>query len=77
MMAQEAVRRVDSLLAEASVVEDALARTPDRNDVEFRDVTFTYPGGKAPALSHLSFQVRRENCGFGRRFGQWKDTAAP
>ena len=57
MMAQEAVRRVDSLLAEASVVEDALARIPDRNDVEFRDVTFTYPGGKAPALSHLSFQV--------------------
>ena len=57
MMAQEAVRRVDSLLAETSVVEDALARIPDRNDVEFRDVTFTYPGGKAPALSHLSFQV--------------------
>ena len=52
MMAQEAVRRVDSLLAEASVVEDAPARIPDRNDVEFRDVTFTYPGSKAPALSH-------------------------
>ena len=51
MMAQEAVRRVDSLLAEASVVEDALTRIPDRNGVEFRDVTFTYPGGKAPALS--------------------------
>ena len=57
MMAQEAVRRVDSLLAEASVVEDALTRIPDRNDVEFRDVTFTYPGTKAPALFHLSFQV--------------------
>ena len=57
MMAQEAVRRVDSLLAEASVVEDALARIPDQNDVEFRNVTFTYPGGNVPALSHLSFQV--------------------
>lgn len=41
MMAQEAVRRIDSLLAEASVVEDALARIPDQNDVEFRNVTFT------------------------------------
>ena len=57
MMAQEAVRRIDSLLAEASVVEDALARIPDQNDVEFRNVTFTYPGGNVPALSHLSFQV--------------------
>ena len=57
MMAQEAVRRIDSLLAEASVVEDALARIPDQNDVEFRNVTFIYPGGNVPALSHLSFQV--------------------
>ena len=57
MMAQEAVRRIDSLLAEASVVEDALARIPAQNDVEFRNVTFTYPGGNVPALSHLSFQV--------------------
>ena len=57
MMAQEAVRRVDSLLAESPVVENALAQIPDRNDVEFWDVTFTYPGGKAPALSRLSFQV--------------------
>ena len=32
---QEAVRRIDSLLAEASVVEDALARIPDQNDGSF------------------------------------------
>ena len=57
MMAQEAVRRVDSLLAETPVVEHEPSRIPNQNDVEFRDVTFTYPGGKAPALSHLSFQV--------------------
>ena len=57
MMAQEAVRRIDSLLAEPSVVESTLARIPDRNDVEFQDVTFTYPGGKTPALTHLSFQI--------------------
>lgn len=60
MMAQEAVRRIDSLLAEPSVVESTLARIPDRNDVEFQDVTFTYPGGKTPALTHLSFQIPEE-----------------
>ena len=81
MMAQEAVRRVDSLLAETPVVEHEPSRIPNQNDVEFRDVTFTYPGcdfylsrrQSARTLSPVVPSPGGENCGFGRRFGQWKD----
>ena len=58
MMAQEAVRRIDSLLAEPSVVESTLARIPDRNDVEFQDVTARYDGAGNPSLEHITFTAR-------------------
>lgn len=31
--------------------------TPSRSTVEFRDVTFSYPGAEEPALSHISFSA--------------------
>lgn len=58
MMAQEAVRRIDMLLEESPIIEMSLTQIPRHNDVEFKDVTFTYPGSRTPALSHLSFHVQ-------------------
>jgi ATP-binding cassette subfamily B protein len=29
------------------------------SEIEFRDVTFTYPGGNAPAVEHLSLKIRK------------------
>lgn len=77
MMAQEAVRRIDMLLDEIPVVETTLAQIPDRNDVEFKDVTFTYPGNKFPALSHLNLHVQEgKTVALVGASGSGKTTAA-
>ncbi|HTK30470.1 MAG TPA: ABC transporter ATP-binding protein [Candidatus Saccharimonadaceae bacterium] len=46
-------------------VEPAIVSAPDavrpascRGEIEFRDLTFHYPGVAAPALEHISFRVR-------------------
>jgi ABC-type multidrug transport system fused ATPase/permease subunit len=36
----------------------APALPPARGDVRFEDVTFTYPGGRRPAVEHVSFHAR-------------------
>ncbi|MEA4923694.1 MAG: ABC transporter ATP-binding protein [Syntrophomonadaceae bacterium] len=38
--------------------EAPAAAGEDRGYVEFRDVTFSYPGAEEPAISHISFSVR-------------------
>lgn len=77
MMAQEAVSRIDTLLDEAPVIEAALTQAPDHNDVEFRNVTFTYPGGKTAALSHLNFHVQEgKTVALVGASGSGKTTAA-
>jgi len=48
---------VDSLLP----VPDKPETIPDEtiSEIEFRDVTFTYPGGHAPAVQHLSLKIKK------------------
>jgi ATP-binding cassette subfamily B protein len=46
-----------------------------RGDIEFRDLTFTYPGNDRPALEHVSFSIRAgENVGIIGRTGVGKTT---
>jgi ATP-binding cassette subfamily C protein LapB len=43
--------------------------------IEFRDVTFTYPGHKVPALDHVSFKIAAgERVGLIGRIGSGKST---
>lgn len=52
-------RIVEVLHTESSVVPPAepVTKAPERGTVEFRDVTFRYPGAEHPVLSHVSFRV--------------------
>jgi len=46
-----------------------------RGDIEFRNVTFSYPGQKTPALSNISFRVAAgERVGLIGRIGSGKST---
>jgi ATP-binding cassette subfamily B protein len=46
-----------------------------RGDIEFRDLTFTYPGNDRPALEHVSFSIKAgENVGIIGRTGVGKTT---
>ena len=57
MLSVESVRRIDGLLSEQPVIEGAMSQIPDSNNIEFSNVTFTYPGSKASALSNVSFHI--------------------
>ena len=57
MEADEAIGRLDEILERTPMEETSDPKHPESAEVTFEHVTFTYPGGKAPALSHLSFQV--------------------
>ena len=52
-----AVRINQVIDTEAEIVDPAQVKAPDgkRGFVEFRDVTFSYPGAEQPALSNISF----------------------
>jgi ATP-binding cassette subfamily B protein len=53
-----AADRISEVLAtETTVNNPATPRTevPDAGSLEFRDVTFSYPGAESPVLSHVSF----------------------
>ena len=52
-----AVRINEVIDTEAEIVDPAQVKSPDgkRGFVEFRDVTFSYPGAEQPALSNISF----------------------
>ena len=46
-----------------------------RGDIEFRDLTFRYPGGEFDALEHISFTIRAgENVGLVGKTGAGKTT---
>jgi ATP-binding cassette subfamily C protein LapB len=50
-------------------------RTHIRGDIEFRSVTFSYPGQKTPALSNVSFRIAAgERVGLIGRIGSGKST---
>ena len=56
--AQAAAVRINEVLAIEPQINDPEQPRPadsQRGWLEFRDVTFSYPGAEAPALSHLSF----------------------
>ncbi|MDO4355182.1 MAG: ABC transporter ATP-binding protein [Clostridia bacterium] len=57
MEADEAVRRLDQILSVQPLPEARSAGRMRDASVEFRDVTFTYPGASLPALKHVSFQA--------------------
>ena len=46
--ADEAVKRIDSLLGEKPLDKAKQPMVPDGNDVTFSHVTFTYPGAHTP-----------------------------
>lgn len=57
MQADEAVRKLDEIMEAQPLKEAERPMETKDNSVEFRDVTFTYPGTASPALSHVSFSV--------------------
>lgn len=57
MIADEAVRRVDSILA-AKPLSDAAAKTYPKNcDITFSDVSFTYPNSEIAAVSEVNLRI--------------------
>ena len=58
LIAQECVRRVDSILDEKPLPQPERPNAPKGASVEFRNVSFTYPGGGVPAVKNLSFSVK-------------------
>jgi len=57
MKAGEAVRKIDQILEEKPLEEPENPKSPKDNSLEFKNVTFTYPGASRPALSDVSFQI--------------------
>lgn len=59
MIAEDALRRMDSIMevAPVSEVDTAEARHPKDASIEFSGVSFTYPDAKEPALCNISLRV--------------------
>ena len=55
--AADAVSRVEEVLAAPVIEAPSNPQTPKDNSIAFEDVSFTYEGAEAPALSHVSFEV--------------------
>lgn len=52
---EEAMFKLNRILAEQPLPEAASPKAPKGADIAFRDVTFTYPGMEKPALDRMSF----------------------
>jgi ATP-binding cassette subfamily B protein IrtA len=57
MIADEAVRRVESILVEKPLPDSAVKTLPRGCDIEFSDVAFTYPNAEIAAVSEVSLRV--------------------
>ena len=55
MLAQTALKRIDTVMNAPVLEITENPKTPNGNKVEFNDVSFTYEGADLPALSHVSF----------------------
>ena len=55
MLAQTALKRIDTVMNAPVLEITENPETPNGNKVEFNDVSFTYEGADHPALSHVSF----------------------
>src|SRR5262249_35187653 len=52
------INEVMSIKPIATGNEHAVVRTEMPGEIEFRDLTFTYPGALQPALSHIDLHIR-------------------
>lgn len=57
MEANEAVFKLEELLSNEPLLDGDGGKAPADSGVEFKNVTFRYPGMEHPALSHVSFSV--------------------
>lgn len=57
MLAKDAVKRITTVLNEKPIVEPANPLLPKDYSISFENVTFTYPGGRIPALNSVNFSV--------------------
>lgn len=55
MLAQTALKRIDTVMNAPVLEITENPKTPNGNKVEFNDVSFTYEGTDHPTLSHVSF----------------------
>ncbi|QAT61036.1 ABC transporter ATP-binding protein [Acidilutibacter cellobiosedens] len=58
MLAKDAQRRIESILNEKPFEKAKSPAVPKKNDISFEHVSFTYKGGKVPALKDVSFQIK-------------------
>ena len=74
----QALRGVDELMnkpVERPPQQNFVQRTSFRGDIEFRGLTFAYPGQQVPALGNVSFSIKAgERVGIIGRIGSGKTT---
>ncbi|WP_243158044.1 ABC transporter ATP-binding protein [Aminipila terrae] len=60
MLAKDAANRINSILEEEIQEQpaDGDIKLPAGSDIEFHDVTFSYPGAERAAVEHLSFCIK-------------------
>ena len=60
MLAKDAATRINGILEEKVLKEPTGngRKTPARMDIEFNNVTFSYPGTTQPAIHHMSFSIK-------------------
>ncbi len=59
MIVDDALARVDELLAQEPLPEPESPKAPENMTVRFEGVTFTYPGSETPALSGVDMEIRQ------------------
>ena len=77
MLADTAMKRIETVMNAPVLLQPEEAHIPSGNDIEFRNVSFTYEGSEVPALSDLSFKIRSgETVALVGPSGGGKTTAA-
>lgn len=75
MVALKGLNKIMSLPVERGTEKRQLSRPNIRGDIEFKDVTFKYPGSDLPSLSNVSFKIRAgEKVGIIGPVGSGKTT---
>lgn len=75
MVALKGLNKIMSLPVERGAEKRQLSRPNIRGDIEFKDVTFKYPGSDLPSLSNVSFKIRAgEKVGIIGPVGSGKTT---